>query len=68
MISKGESQSCLYCTGKYKAGNGFTIAAAHTDSPVLKVKPVSKVEKNGTLQVRCLLRVCMCVYVCVLCV
>ena len=29
----------------------FLILAAHTDSPVLKVKPVSKVSKSGYLQV-----------------
>lgn len=37
--------------GKWAPGNGFTISAAHTDSPVLKVKPVSKVNKNGYLAV-----------------
>jgi len=37
--------------GKYASGNGFTVTAAHTDSPVLKVKPVSKVTKHGYLQV-----------------
>jgi aspartyl aminopeptidase len=37
--------------GKWRPGNGFTITAAHTDSPVLKIKPVSKVVKNGYLAV-----------------
>jgi len=37
--------------GKYKPGNGFTIAAAHTDSPVLKVKPFSKTDKCSFIQV-----------------
>jgi len=37
--------------GKYKSGAGFNIAAAHTDSPVLKVKPVSNIVKSGYIQV-----------------
>merc|ERR1719433_219765 len=40
--------------GKWEAGTGkggFTMAAAHTDSPRLVVKPVSKRTKEGFLQV-----------------
>jgi len=37
--------------GYYKRGNGFSIIGAHTDSPCLKVRPVSKKEKFGILQV-----------------
>ncbi|OVA15401.1 Peptidase M18 [Macleaya cordata] len=36
---------------KYVAGNGFHIVGAHTDSPCLKLKPVSKVTKGGFLEV-----------------
>ncbi|RHY09300.1 hypothetical protein DYB25_001789 [Aphanomyces astaci] len=36
--------------GQYKKGNGFHIVGAHTDSPCLKIKPVSKIEKEGTIQ------------------
>ncbi|KAF9601188.1 hypothetical protein IFM89_017373 [Coptis chinensis] len=36
---------------KYVAGNGFHIVAAHTDSPALKLKPISKVGKGGYLEV-----------------
>ncbi|CAH1419109.1 unnamed protein product [Lactuca virosa] len=36
---------------KYIAGNGFHIVGAHTDSPCLKLKPVSKISKGGYLEV-----------------
>ncbi|KAI8385029.1 peptidase M18 [Radiomyces spectabilis] len=37
--------------GAYKPGNGFSILGAHTDSPCLKLKPISKKEKSGYLEV-----------------
>ncbi|XP_071507320.1 aspartyl aminopeptidase-like isoform X1 [Diadema antillarum] len=37
--------------GNYTAGNGFTMVGAHTDSPCLKVKPISKKDKHGYLSV-----------------
>ncbi|KAL8474608.1 hypothetical protein ACS0TY_031165 [Phlomoides rotata] len=36
---------------KYIAGNGIYIIGAHTDSPCLKLKPVTKVTKGGYLEV-----------------
>ncbi len=37
--------------GGFKAGNGFKIIGAHTDSPVLKVKPISTRSNLGYIQV-----------------
>nr|ALS04173.1 putative aspartyl aminopeptidase-like protein [Acartia pacifica] len=36
--------------GKYKPGNEFKIIGAHTDSPVLKLKPKSALSSNGYIQ------------------
>ena len=42
-----------YCSSgeKYTPGSGFHVLGAHTDSPCLKLKPISKVEKGGCLSV-----------------
>ncbi|KAK6016443.1 hypothetical protein OSTOST_18074, partial [Ostertagia ostertagi] len=37
--------------GQFKKGNGFKILATHTDSPCLKVKPISKLRSEGYNQV-----------------
>lgn len=48
---RNQSSIVAFAVGaKYKAGNGFTVIGAHTDSPVLKVKPISKGASSGCLQ------------------
>ena len=37
--------------GQYRAGNPYKIIGTHTDSCVLKVKPVNKVQNQGWMQV-----------------
>jgi aspartyl aminopeptidase len=37
--------------GKYESGNAFKIIGAHTDSPDLRIKPISTVAKSGYIQV-----------------
>ena len=44
------NQSCLVAFavgGEYKAGGGITSIGAHTDCPCLKMKPISKITKQG---------------------
>ncbi|KAJ1948136.1 hypothetical protein IWQ62_006938, partial [Dispira parvispora] len=37
--------------GQFRPGQGVSIVAAHTDSPCLKLKPISKIDRVGYLQV-----------------
>ncbi|CAL9058815.1 probable aspartyl aminopeptidase isoform X1 [Musa acuminata AAA Group] len=51
-FTRNHSTVVTFAIGKkYVAGNGFHIIGAHTDSPCLKVKPVSNVTKGGYLEV-----------------
>lgn len=36
--------------GQWKAGNGAVLMGAHTDSPVFKLKPLSKADAHGYLR------------------
>lgn len=51
-FTRNQSSLVAFTVGKqWKSGNPFTIVGAHTDSPVLKVKPVSNVVQFGYCQV-----------------
>ncbi|CAF1396365.1 unnamed protein product [Adineta steineri] len=51
VIKNGSCLAAFAVGGKYQHGNGFALTATHTDSPHLRVKPVSKRDSCGYLQV-----------------
>ncbi|KAH7127093.1 aspartyl aminopeptidase [Dendryphion nanum] len=51
-LTRNGSSIVAFAIGKkWKAGNPIGMIGAHTDSPCLRIKPVSKREKDGFLQV-----------------
>lgn len=51
-VVRNGSSIIAFATGpKWKPGNGVSILGAHTDSPVLRLKPKSNCGTNGYLQV-----------------
>ncbi|XP_063900467.1 uncharacterized protein LOC135120041 [Zophobas morio] len=47
LIRNGTSIIAFALGGNYSKGSGFNIIAAHTDSPCLKLKPISKIVKHN---------------------
>ncbi|KAK9366936.1 peptidase M18 [Lipomyces kononenkoae] len=51
-LTRNGSSIIAFAVGnEWKRGNGFAIVGAHTDSPSLRLKPVSKKSSDGYLQV-----------------
>uniref|UniRef100_A0A1S3CLI0 Uncharacterized protein n=1 Tax=Cucumis melo TaxID=3656 RepID=A0A1S3CLI0_CUCME len=51
-FTRNHSAIIAFAVGKkFVAGNAFHIVGAHTDSPCLKLKPISKITKGGFLEV-----------------
>ena len=49
-FTRNETSLFAFSVGEeYQKGDGFAIVAAHTDSPSLKLKPISKQESKGHL-------------------
>lgn len=50
-VQRNQSSVVAFVIGKqYEPGNGIHVVGAHTDSPNLRVRPVSKRSKEGYLQ------------------
>ncbi|KAF2399527.1 aspartyl aminopeptidase [Trichodelitschia bisporula] len=51
-LTRNASSIVAFAIGsKWKAGNPIAMIGAHTDSPCLRIKPVSKKESDGFIQV-----------------
>uniref|UniRef100_A0A0R3RG48 Aspartyl aminopeptidase n=1 Tax=Elaeophora elaphi TaxID=1147741 RepID=A0A0R3RG48_9BILA len=51
-VTKNRSTILAFAVGgKYRPGNGYSMVVAHTDSPSLRVKPISKLCSDKYLQV-----------------
>lgn len=53
-LTRNGSSIVAFAIGKkWKAGNPIGMVGAHTDSPCLRIKPVSKRQADGFIQVAC---------------
>ena len=48
---RGGTLVAFFIGAAFAAGNGFNVVGAHTDSPVLKLKPCSKKSAHGCIQI-----------------
>lgn len=51
-VTRNGSSIIAFTVGQeWRAGNGIAMIGAHTDSPTLRIKPVSKKESEGFIQI-----------------